>query len=167
MMKLTAIGVSFVLAAGELPAVAGCATDDPVVAAKTFYSKHSGFSSENPNKIRSTITTRFFAALDQEYKCAQGQICALEADPWTDAQDGRIGKPVEFSLSSNSGIEARVLMSYPFILDKAHHEDKRVTLVLQRKSATDCWLIGDLVGPRGESLVGAIEKWNKEFGGRK
>jgi hypothetical protein len=141
-----------------------CAMDDPAAVGKSFYSKHAQFSSENPAKIKTIITSRLFAALDQEYKCAQGQICALEADPWTDAQDGNIGKPVEFATASNSGLEATVSMTYPFVLDKTHHQQQRVTLVLQRKSPTECWLLSDLVGPRGESLVQTIEKWHKEFG---
>ncbi len=145
-------------------ASASCAIDDPAAVAKSFYSRHANFSSEDPAKIKKIITPRFFDALSQEYKCAQGQICALEADPWTDAQDGNIGKPVEFATDSNSGVEAKVSMTYPFILGKTHGQ-KHVTLLLQRESATDCWLVSDLVGPRGDSLVRAIEEWYKEYGG--
>ena len=142
---------------------ASCAIDDPAAVAKTFYSQHANFSSEDPARIRKIVTPRLFDALNREYKCAQGQICALEADPWTDAQDGRIGKPVEFATASNSGVEATVSMTYPFILGKTH-DQKRLTLLLQRESPTDCWLLSDLVGPRGESLVRAIEEWYKEYG---
>ncbi|HEX3122299.1 MAG TPA: hypothetical protein VHQ21_03280, partial [Rhodanobacteraceae bacterium] len=144
-------------------ASAACAIDDPAAVAKAFYSKHANFSSEDPARIRKIITPRLFDALNQEYKCAQGQICALEADPWTDAQDGRIGKPVEFATASNSGVEATVSMTYPFILGKTPSQ-KRLTLLLQRESPAACWLLGDLVGPRGESLVRAIEEWYKEYG---
>jgi hypothetical protein len=143
---------------------AACAVDDPAAVAKSFYSGHAEFSSEDPAKIRAIITPRLFDALDKEYKCAQGQICALEADPWTDAQDGQIGKPVAFATASNSGVKASVSMSYTFILDKKHRKQRRVTLLLQRKSLADCWLVDDLVGPRGDSLVQAIEKWFKEYG---
>ena len=144
-------------------AAAACPTDDPAAIAKSFYSKHAAFSSEDPAKIKKIVTRRFFDAMDREYKCAQGQICAIEADPWTDAQDGRIGKPVEFATTSNSGIEAAVSMTYPFILDKTPRQ-QRVTLLLQRESPTDCWLLSDLVGPRGESLVRTLEEWYKEYG---
>ena len=121
------------------------------------------FFSEDPARIRKIVTPRLFDALDREYKCAQGQICALEADPWTDAQDGRIGKPVEFATAGNSGVEARVSMTYPFILGKTHRQ-QHVTLVLERESPAACWLLSDLVGPRGESLVRTIEKWHKQYG---
>src|SRR4029077_11118761 len=61
-------------------ASAACAIDDPAAVAKAFYSKHSNFSSDDPAKIKKLITPRLFDALNREYKCAQGQICALEAD---------------------------------------------------------------------------------------
>jgi len=165
-MKLTpAIIPACLIALSALHgAYAACAVDDPAAVAKSFYSRHAQFFSEDPARIKTIITPRFFAALDREYKCAQGEICALEADPWTDAQDGSIGKPIEFATASNSGVEASVSMTYPFVLDKAHREQKHVTLQLQRKSPTDCWLLGDLVGPLGDSLVEAIEKWHKEYG---
>ncbi len=60
-------------------------------------------------------------------------------------------------------MQATVSMTYPFILGKTHSE-KRVTLLLQRESPTECWLLNDLVGPSGESLVKAIEEWYKEYG---
>ncbi len=144
-------------------ASASCAIDDPAAVAKSFYSKHANFSSEDPARIKKIVTSRFFDALTREYKCAQGQICAIEADPWTDAQDGRIGKPVEFATASNSGVEAAVSMTYPFILGKTHGQ-KHVTLLLQRMSPSECWLVSDLLGPGGESLVRAIEEWYKEYG---
>lgn len=145
-------------------AYGACATDDPAAISKSFYTRHAQFSSENPAKIKAIVTSRFFDALDREYKCAQGQVCAIEADPWTDAQDGEIGKPVEFATVSNSGAEATVSMTYTFVLDKAHREPRSAKLLFQRKSPTECWLVSDLVGPRGESLVQSVEKWHKEFG---
>ena len=146
---------------------AACVSDDPIVVAQSFFDKHAAFSSENPSQIKSIITPRFFDALDREFKCAQGDVCAIESDPWTDAQDGKIGKPVQFATVSNSGAEAKVSVTFPFILDKTHREQKHATLVLQRNAPTACWLIGDLIDPRGDSLVQYIEKWHKEFGNAK
>ena len=145
-------------------AYATCAIDDPRTVAESFFGKHAQFSSENPSKIKGVVTPRFFDALDREYKCAQGQECAIEADPWTDAQDGRIGKPVVFTTVSNSGTDASIAMTYPFILDKTHRSEKRATLVLRRESANECWLIGDLLSPSGESLLQNVEKWHKQYG---
>lgn len=143
---------------------AACATDDPVAVAKSFYAKHPEFASEDPAKIKTIVTPRFFAALDREHKCTQDGICAIEADPWTDAQDGHIAKPVEFETIGNSDVETVVAMSFPFILDKSHHEQMRAKIVLQRKSKTECWLVGDIVGPHGDSLLQMIEAWHKKYG---
>lgn len=152
-----------VMFAAMRSASAACEIDDPAVVAKAFYNKHPNFSSEDPARIRKIVTPRFFDALDREYQCAQGQICAIEADPWTDAQDGSIGKPVEFATASNSGVEAKVSMTYTFVLGKKH-EQKHATLVLQREAPTECWRMDDLMGPRGDSLVRGIEQWFKEYG---
>jgi hypothetical protein len=136
----------------------------PAAVAKSFHDKHAEFSSENPAKIKAIVSPRLFDALDREYKCAQGDVCAIEADPWTDAQDGEMGKPVEYATVSNSGTEASVSVTYPFVLDKTHRKQKRATLLLQRRSATECWLISDLKGPRGESLLQNVETWHKKYG---
>ncbi|WP_386070923.1 hypothetical protein ACFJIW_09795 [Tahibacter sp. UC22_41] len=144
-------------------AAAACPSDDPAAVSKLFYAQHAEFSSEDPAQIKEVVTRRLFDALDREHKCAQGQICALEADPWMDAQDGKIGKPVEFATVSNSGTEAAVSMTYPFVLDRTPRQ-QRVTLLLQRDSSKGCWLLNDLVGPHGDSLVGTIEKWFREYG---
>ena len=163
MKVMSAMVLACSMALSAHSASAACAMDDPAAVAKSFYSEHVNFFSEDPARIRKIVTPRLFDALDREYKCAQGQICALEADPWTDAQDGRIGKPVEFVTAGNSGVEARVSMTYPFILGKTHRQ-QHVTLVLERESPAACWLLSDLVGPRGESLVRAIEEWHKQYG---
>ncbi|HTD29478.1 MAG TPA: hypothetical protein VK660_08840 [Xanthomonadaceae bacterium] len=143
---------------------AACAIDDPVAAAQSFYTKHAEFSSQDPTAIKALLTRRFFAALDMEYKCAQGQECAIEADPWTDAQDGSIGDPITFATTVNADRKAVVSMTYVFILDTARRKQKHATLLLRRKSASKCWLVDDVKGPRGESLVRTIEKWHKKYG---
>jgi hypothetical protein len=167
-MKLTHILISagFWILSSFQGAYAACASDDPVAVAKSFHDKHVQFASENPAKIKTIVTPRFFDALDREFKCAQGEICAIETDPWTDAQDGEVGKPIEFASVSNSGTEAAVSMTYPFTLNKGHHEQKHATILLQRKSPTECWLISDVKGPLDQSLVEDVEAWHKQYGNR-
>ena len=148
-------------------ASAACAIDDPAAAAQSFYTKHADFSTQDPTPIKELLTPRLFAALAMEYKCAQGEICAIEADPWTDAQDGSIGKPVAFATTSNAGGKAAVSMTYTFVLDKSHRKPKHATLLLQRTSASECWQLDDLKGPLGVSLVQMIEKWHKQYGSAK
>ncbi len=165
MKRNFAMILAFVMATlPSLSAHAACAIADPAAAAQAFYSGHADFSSQDPIAFKALLTPRLFAALDKEYKCAQGDICAIEADPWTDAQDGSIAKPVAFATTSNAGGKAAVAMTYLFVLDKAHRKQQHATLLLQRASASECWLLDDLKGPRGDSLVQTIEKWFKEYG---
>jgi hypothetical protein len=169
LMKLTPTMILTLSMALSAPhsAYAACAIDDPAAAAKSFYSGHAEFSSQDPTPFKALLTPRLFAALDMEYKCAQGDVCAIEADPWTDAQDGSIGKPVAFATTSNADGKAAVSMTYTFVLDKAHRKPQHATLLLQGKSATECWLLDDVKGPHGDSLVQTIEKWHKEYGNGK
>jgi hypothetical protein len=144
---------------------AGCETTAPEAVAKAFYSKHANFHFEDPIKIRSLITPRLFAALSKEYKCSKGEICAIEAVPWTNAQDGDVGNPVELQAIKSTATQSTVRMTYPYILSKTQQRQQHATLILERKSPSECWLFADLLPPRGESLVESIEKWFKEFGG--
>lgn len=162
--SLVILVLSFVSALHDLSAHAACAGDDPIASARSFYVEHREFSLESPSKIKQFVSPQLFAALDKEFKCAQGEVCALEADPWTDAQDGDIKNPLKFTLISNSGVLAKVQMTYTFALDKKRRRLQSATLLLQREPASNCWLVADLIGPRGASLVATIEKWHKEFG---
>ena len=165
MKQASIVGMACVIAFASLEnARAACAVDDPKAVAESFFAKHAKFSSENPSKIKAVVTSRFFDALEREFKCAQDGVCAIETDPWTDAQDGHIGKPVVFATISNSAVAATVSMTYPFILDKTHHEEKTATLILQRASPAQCWLVGDLKGPLGDSLLQEVEDWHKKYG---
>jgi len=143
---------------------ANCVTDDPTELAKAFYAKHVDFHFENPAKIESIVTPRLLSALTREYKCAKGNICAIEAVPWTDAQDGDVGKPIAFQTTENSEVQASVKMSYTFVLSKTQKRQQSVLLKFQRSSTNECWLLSDMISPRGVSLVTHIEKWHKKFG---
>jgi hypothetical protein len=164
MKLIPAIAVVCLTALFDLDfAFAKCANDDPATVAKRFYSQHANFPSGNPAKLRPIITPRLFAALEREYKCSKGKVCALDADPWIDAQDGDIGNPVEFLTIRNTGTQSAVRMTYPCLMDETHQRQQHVTLILQRRSPAECWLFGDLITPRGESVVESIEKWHEEF----
>jgi len=166
-MKLTpSIAIAYLAALFDPGlAHAGCETTAPEAVAKAFYSKHANFYFEDPIKIESLIAPRLFAALSREYKCAKGDICAIDAVPWTNAQDGDVGNPVEFRAIKSTPTQSTVRMTYPYIISKTQRRQQHVTLILERKSSSECWLFADLVPPRGKSLVESIEKWHKEFGG--
>ena len=163
-IKLTlVVALSFAPLTFDL-AHANCVTDDPAELAKSFYAKHAGFHFENPANIESIVTPRFLSALMREYKCAKGNICAIEAAPWTDAQDGDVGKPIAFQATENTEVQASVKMSYTLVLSKTQKRQQSVQLKFQRSSANECWLLSDMIRPRGVSLVTHLEKWHQKSG---
>jgi hypothetical protein len=138
-------------------------TSDPVVAAKAFYSNHPDFHYTDPSGIRDLITPRFFKALKSESAVPKGELGAIDADPWTDAQDGDIHPPITFTCVSNSGKAAKVEMRYIFFLDKNHSWPQTVILKLEKDPNSTKWLISDLTTPHGGSLVDLIEKYHEKF----
>jgi len=61
----------------------------------------------------------------------------MDYDPWLGAQDGKIGKPVRFSVEKELPDIAVVSMSYPYVLDpKRPPERHTVHLVLRKRSGS-------------------------------
>lgn len=141
-----------------------CAADDPALAAKSFYKLHENFDHEDPATFKNLVTPRVFAALARDYKCADGEICAQDTVPWTDAQDGEIRDPIKFDVITASAAQASVKMSYTFELSKQQRRRMSVTLKFQRASAQSCWLLSDFILPNGTSRISQIEDWHKKFG---
>lgn len=137
---------------------------DPADAAKAFYSQHPNFYYEDPKTVSDLVAPRLLAALKLEYACAQGDICAIEAVPWTDAQDGDVSAPITFKAMDKTVSHAVVDMRYTFVLSESERRPQRVQLKFERSAPGACWLLSDLVEPGGTSLVTQLEKWHKEFG---
>jgi len=140
-----------------------CAGGDARSAAQRFFAAHARFYAENPARIRELVTPRFFAALERENKCAEGAVCAIEAVPWTDAQDGNMEKPITFQVKNLTAEHATVEMRYVFALSRRQKQSQRVLLLMERHAADRCWLVADLVGPRGKSFIAHLEAWHREF----
>jgi hypothetical protein len=164
MMKPAHILASCIALLAMPLAQASCASDDPSVVAKAFYAKNADFYFGNPSKLKSILAPRLFSALQRDYQCAQGEICAQESVPWTSAQDGEVGKPIKFETLENNGTQASIKMSYTFVLSKTQRSPKSATLQFQRASKDACWLFSDLISPDGNSLLSHLEAWHKEFG---
>jgi hypothetical protein len=148
---------------------AACVNDSPVAAAKSFYAKHPNFYAENPAAIKNSISPRLFSALMLEHKCAQGDICAIEASPWTNAQDGNIEKPMVFDVLKTDESRASVRMRYTFALAKTKKRQQNVVLKFEHSAANkdanvECWVLSDLINQKGESLVSQLENWHKKYG---
>ena len=145
------------------PGYARCVSD-PAKVAKTIYTQHHDFYFEYPKTVSTFVAPRLLAALKLEHACPQGELCAIEAVPWTDAQDGEIAEPITFKAVKQTATQAVVEMRYTFVLNESDRRQQQVHLVFDRSKPGACWLLSDLVGPSGNSLVALIEHWHKEFG---
>lgn len=146
-MKLLA-GLLMLLCAGS--AAADCAA--PADWARTFYSKHYLFYSGDPAPVLKLTTAGFGAYLKKEWEWTKGEVGSFDYDPWLGAQDGKIGKPVRFSIEKETPDAADVLMSYPFVLEPKRPSKPHTVHLALRKSAHGCWQLNDFVTPLGESL---------------
>lgn len=163
LMSFTRSKAAWVLTAAftACGAIAACPSNDPAAIAQSFYTHHYNFYHGNPAGIKHLVTPRLFSALQSEYRCPRGELCAIDSDPWLDAQDGKIAPPITFMPLSHSGTEAKVLMTYSFVLD-TERRPQHVTLILNRPTPSACLLVSDLVSPGGQSLVRHIENWHKK-----
>lgn len=141
-----------------------CIQGDGVDFAKAFYEKHQDFYYADSAAIKDLLAPRLLAILEKDHKCSNGEICAIESNPWTSAQDGEIGKPIDFKLASSSANAAAVRMSYMLELGTAKKLPQSAELKLERNAAGSCWVVADLITPHDGSLRDTIEKWHKEYG---
>ena len=76
----------------------------------------------------------------------------MDYDPWLGAQEGEIGKPVRFSVETESQDTAVVAMSYPFVIDPKRPPKRHTAHLVLRKREHECWQLHDFITPLGESL---------------
>ena len=131
------------------------AADCPKAAdwARAFYSEHYDFYVGAPDPILQVTAPEFAALLKKEWEYAKVEVRHMEYDPWLGAQDGNIGKPVRFSVESESPDVAVVSMSYPFVLDSKHPPERHTVHLVLRKREHECWQLQDFITPRGDSLA--------------
>jgi len=120
--------------------------------ARAFYSEHYFFYANAPDPILQLTTPEFGALLKKEWAYSKGEVGHFDYDPWLGAQDGEIGKPVRFSVESESPDVAVVSMSYPFVLDPKHPPEQHTVHLVLRKRGQECWRLHDFITPLGESL---------------
>jgi hypothetical protein len=73
--------------------------------------------------------------------------------PGLEGQDGEIGKPVRFSVETESPDTAIVSMSYSFVLDSKHPPERHTVHLILRKREHECWQLQDFITPSGDSLA--------------
>ncbi len=146
-MKLL-LAVLALISAG--PAAADC----PKAAdwARAFYSEHYSFYAGAPDPILEFTTPEFGALLKKEWAYSKGEVGHIDYDPWLGAQDGEIGKPVRFSVETESPDMAVVSMSYPYVLDPKRPPERHTAHLVLRKREHECWHLHDFITPLGESL---------------
>ena len=144
------------------PAIADCLGADPLAAAKAFYQKHIDFYYADPSKLGDAITPRLMKVLQENFDCSDGQECALDSDPWIDAQDGDIADPVTFALGDHAADHATVIMHYIFALSASQRSPQKLSLKLVHTD--QCWRVDDMITPTGDSLVDYITQWFKTYG---
>jgi hypothetical protein len=153
------------LALPALPAAAaGCLGKEPVAAAQAFYRKHVDFYYADPAGFRDLVTPDLFKVLAMEHACAQGQECALDSDPWVDAQDGDISDPITFTLGDHDGAHATVVMAYIFALSTSQRQPQHLSLKMLRADGEQCWRVDDMITPTGNSLAKYIADWFVKYG---
>jgi hypothetical protein len=121
--------------------------------ARAFYTDHYSFYADASDPILQLTTSEFGALLKREWAYSNGEIGHLDYDPWLGAQDGEIGKPVRFSVETESPDTAIVAMSYPFVLEAKRPSERHTVHLILRKREHECWQLQDFITPRGDSLA--------------
>lgn len=143
------------------PAARACAAQDPIDTARVLHAKHHDFS-RNDQGLKEILSPSLWQMLVRNWKCEDGgDVCAIDADPWTDAQDGEMLSTPTFKLEAGTATTAKVEASYRFgwkeSPDKATDEKSFVLLVKDAKSG--CWRVDDLLGAHGNSLAKALREY--------
>jgi hypothetical protein len=142
---------------------AECLGTDPLAAAQEFFGKHRSFVSDDTDEHSDVLETPLFNVLKIEHQCAQGDLCAIEADPWMGAQDGEMERPISFKLHAVAALQATVSMSYTFKLASNLARTQKVELKLARQTTNQCWRLADLTQPDGTSLLLYLTDWQSKY----
>lgn len=155
---------AFAASALSMSAAYGACSQDATQAAEYFYHNHANFYFEDLPSARSLVAPRLLSALKREYTCPE--LCAIEAVPWLDAQDGEVAEPIAFDTVETGPTRALIVMEYFYHLGpgSSFNRKQKVYLEFERKDAGQCWLLSDLVSPSGISLVNMLEAWHYQNG---
>lgn len=147
------------LLAGAGDARAACLGDTPVATAAAFYRDHYTFWNDPLPSLERIVSARLLRLLKQDRACGDGgEVCAINADPWLDAQDGEALDP-RFVAQGQNVVQVR----YRFVLGDAQPSQPQVArLRLAREGG--CWRVDDLVGPNGGSLRDALARFHDGTG---
>ncbi|HTY94095.1 MAG TPA: hypothetical protein VMC02_09415 [Steroidobacteraceae bacterium] len=147
-------------------AAAACVADGPVATARWIFANEKGFSHyqfpQETKLMKRFLSPGLFGLLEVEWPCqvvSEGS-CAVDTDSWTNTEDGRALDPATFELASSQGIRSTVRAQFRFAAGATAKPDTgRATLTLVRDARSGCWLLDDLVGMKGQSLVRQLRSY--------
>ena len=145
--------------AGE--AAAGCPAAGPVDTTRWIFANHSDFYVFERGS-REYLSGALLQLLRRNWRCeAPGEVCAVDAYPWTNTQDGDVLEPITYRLVSSTRTRAVVEMAYTFGWpDTPERNEPVVSLIaLTKDPESGCWVMDDLVGAQGRSLRNALEEF--------
>lgn len=153
------------LALSSGPGYAACDNAAAVKLAKAFWSEHRDFYYAEPAKVKALLTPAFFAVLSEEAKCnGEGEVCAIDADPWISAQDGEVTGPITFRLAGQQDGIVSVSMDYHFMLSETRQEPRAVTFQFKTAGDRRCFLLDDFISPGEGSLKQRLQQWQAQNG---
>lgn len=124
---------------------AECLGPTAVDAARALFEKHRDFAFEAPDPT--LLAPRLLSLLSDDALCKRttGETCALDRDPWTDAQDGDIVGPAVFDAVRNSHGSAMIRARFHFVAEPGTRpREKTVTLMLAKPAHGRCWRVEDM-----------------------
>lgn len=161
---VAALGI--VLAAGQ--AAAACVADSPLETARWIRANQSGFaiyrSPQDTATMARFLSPRLLGLLKVEWQCQviEEGLCAVESDPWTNALEGDVLGPLAFEPVARAAASATIDMRFRFGWSSAAARKPvpaQARLTLVKDTGSGCWLLDDLVGGKGQSLVGQLRSY--------
>jgi len=149
-------------------AAAACVASDPVATARWIYANQVNSPTyqfpQDMRLMKSFISPRLLALLEVEWPCqvvSEGP-CAVDTDPWTNAKNGKALEPTAFSVGSYTGSRSTVRVTFRLASDDGDSPRPfraQARLMLVRDAKSGCWLLDDLVGMKGMSLVKQLQSY--------
>lgn len=141
---------------------AACPATTPADTARWIYTQHADFyvkGKGGPQYLSATL----LEWLKKDWACqGTGDLCAISANPWTDAQDGDVQEPVEWKQVSSEDNQAVVEMKYALGYKNVPAQpgiEQTTRLVLARSPGSQCWVLGNLQGPGDRPLLEALQEF--------
>lgn len=112
-----------------------------------------------PERAGAYVSNYLYRLIVRDQACANGEQCAISADPWTGFQDGAVTGPTKITELSRSSNRAKVQICYALDLgnSKLTH---LCSIVIAMTDERGCWVAKDLLSPSGVSLLNGFETYD-------